>query len=91
MQFGSEEISLQLKDDTRTLSHKEPPRSVQPGEFREKLRAHFKDVGKPTGSVGIVVCDKTRLCEYPLYLPMITGLLEEYGMGREDMVFYIAR
>ena len=44
MQYGSEEISLQLKDDTRVLIHKEPSRTVQPGEFRKKLRAHFKDV-----------------------------------------------
>ncbi len=40
--------------------------------------------------MGIVVSDKTRLCEYPKYLPLLTETLSEYDLKTEDITFYIA-
>jgi nickel-dependent lactate racemase len=40
--------------------------------------------------VGIVVADKTRLCEYPTYLPVLTDYLLKIGLRASEITFYIA-
>jgi nickel-dependent lactate racemase len=40
--------------------------------------------------VGIVVADKTRLCQYPSYLPVLSDYLIESGIRPSEITFYIA-
>jgi nickel-dependent lactate racemase len=50
------------------------------------LNKHPLDLSRPV----IVVTDKTRLCDYPVYLPPLIAVLKQYGMPPENLRFIIA-
>jgi len=50
------------------------------------LDSRFRDYS----NTGIVISDKTRLCDYPLYLPWLIEVLESEGASPENITFYIA-
>jgi nickel-dependent lactate racemase len=90
MNYGSHNVPLAFKKESARLSHREPPVSVNPDTFRELLATSLPLPGSEVSDVGIVVADKTRLCEYPTYLPILTNHLLEAGLLPSNITFYIA-
>jgi len=90
IKYGSQEVPLAFKKETLRLSHREPSVSVNPDTLRDLLAAQLPLTGSGVSDVGIVVADKTRLCEYPTYLPVLTGFLLEAGIRSSEITFYIA-
>lgn len=90
MKYGSRDITLTLQKNTTRLSHSEPPSSINPDIFRGLLAAEPDFREADISDVGIVVADKTRLCQYPVYLPLLTGYLVESGIRPSGITFYIA-
>ena len=90
MKYGSRDFTLTLRENTTRLSHREPPLSVGPDTFREVLASRLDLREADVSDVGIVVADKTRLCQYPLYLPLLTDYLMESGIQPSGITFYIA-
>ncbi len=90
LDYGTSELSVRVRDDVVSLGHQEPLDLVDPQKFKDNLLIILKKMEKPFQNVGIVVSDKTRLCQYPEFLPFLTSGLEEYGISREDITFYIA-
>ena len=80
MKYGSQEIPLKLNEHTTRLSHQEPSVNSSPDTFHKLLCENLTLSGKDISNVGIVVADKTRLCGYPAYLPILTRYLEEAGI-----------
>ena len=71
MKYGSREVPLALPEEVVPLAHTEPRVRTSPGTFKAMLASHLElQIGETT-SVGIVVADKTRLCQYSLYLPVV--------------------
>ena len=90
MKYGSQNVPLAFKKESSRLSHREPPVSVNPDIFRELLATSLPLTVSEISDVGIVVADKTRLCEYPTYLPVLTNHLLEAGLLPSNITFYIA-
>jgi len=90
IKYGSRDFKLTLRGNTTRLSHREPLSSVDPETFRGVLAAELDLSEADVSDVGIVVADKTRLCQYPTYLPLITGYLMESGIRPSEITFYIA-
>lgn len=90
LKYGSSEVSLTSPEDSVSLSHNEPARTVLPGDFRQEVNAYLHSLGKRITNAGIVISDKTRLCQYPVYLPLLIESLSEYGLDHKDITFYIA-
>ncbi len=90
MKYGSEEFPLELKANTRELSHSEPTPSIQKAEFSAALKSRLLSLGRSIDDVGIVISDKTRLCQFPLFLPLLTRALMEHGVDPGKITFYIA-
>ena len=90
MKYGSLEIPLTVSGETFRLSHIEPQVSTGPDELRALLASQLSASLKGVSDVGIVVADKTRLCEYPIYLPIISSFLIEAGIPPPHITFYIA-
>lgn len=88
--YGNNELSLYIPDHGTELSLREPLKVVSPAGFRQNIR-HFVDTEKPDLSkVALVVADKTRLCGYPQYLPILLEELENGGMNRNRLKIIIA-
>ena len=90
MKYGSLEIPLTFRKETTRLSHIEPEVTTSPDKLLALLNSQLSASLKGVSDVGIVVADKTRLCEYPIYLPIITSFLLEAGIQSSDITFHIA-
>ena len=90
MKYGSQEISIKLNREITRLQHKEPAITTSPEKFRVLLASQIPLPQKGISNIGIVVADKTRLCQYPTYLPVLTAYLIESGIQASEISFYIA-
>jgi nickel-dependent lactate racemase len=90
VKYGSIHLPVNFPERMVRLQHTEPEINVDPESIKEQLLQKLNALGKKPGNVGIIVSDKTRLCEYPLWLPVITGVLQEFGIDRENITLYIA-
>ncbi len=88
--FGSERLSLQLPRQTVTLDVRDVRQEITPAIFTERLNDFLKnnplDLARPV----LVVADKTRLCGYPEYLPLLIDTLQMYGMDTAKLKIVIA-
>lgn len=90
LKYGAKEIPLTLDKTAVELRHREPQKSIDPGKLKNELTRYLEGLEHPVRNAGIVVSDKTRLCEYPVYLPLLTSVLLDRGIRKEDITFYIA-
>lgn len=81
---------MALPEGAVALSHTEPPLLIDEDSYKRNLRSSLKNLKNSIDNVGIVVSDKTRLCEYPKYLPLLTEVLLEQDLNKEDITFLIA-
>ncbi len=88
--FGNTHLTLTFSRKTRELSISEPDVSIDSEIFSKKLNSrltkHPLDLTQPI----LVVADKTRLCDYPTYLPLLVKQLENHGMLRKHLRIIIA-
>ncbi len=89
LRYGSGTLELNIPARADILDIREPQRAVSPETFRHGLAAILPAV-IPEGQIAIVVADKTRRCDYPTVLPWLLVMLEERGVERKRIVFYIA-
>ena len=90
VKYGSIHLPLDFPEGMVRLQHTEPEININPDSVRKQFLQKLKALNKRPGNVGVIVSDKTRLCEYPLWLPVITAALEEDGVARDQITFYIA-
>ncbi len=90
LKYASEELSFSLPDNCDEIRHREPVPAVDLENFRSELQKYIRHFGADLKTVGISVSDKTRLCQFPIFLPLITEAFLEYGLQKEDITFFIA-
>jgi len=90
MKYGSSMVPLAFPGDVVSLVHAEPEIRTSPGQFRELLEKSLEVDPRLVRKVGIVVADKTRLCQYTEYLPVLTSFLMDSGISRIHITFHIA-
>jgi len=90
LKYGNSTIPVNLPEKAVPLTHTEPPLAVSSSKFGRDLRSCLYMMKARMRNVGIVVSDKTRLCQYPVYLPLLTEVLMDYGLKQDEITFYIA-
>lgn len=85
--YGNQIIALQVPENIQTIKVNPPVGKPDKRAFQEELYDFIQD---GITSAGIVVSDKTRLCEYDKYLPWLIEVLLGKGLDEYSIRFYIA-
>lgn len=88
--YGSKLIELPLSQQPTRLVTQEPVPDLDEKKFVSQLENFLKDTPLDLSSPTLVVTDKTRRCDYPIYLPLLIEQLEKHGMNPEDLTILIA-
>ncbi|MCD4768997.1 MAG: nickel-dependent lactate racemase [Bacteroidales bacterium] len=86
--YGSEKIRINTPSCSKHLSVTGPDIEVNENHFRDDLNRVTNLIN--TDNIGIVVSDKTRLCSYDIYLPWLIRFIENKGVDKDNITFYIA-
>lgn len=78
--YGSNRLTLDLPAHTVHLAVKEPSQRITQALLREKLHDFLQKNPLNLTRPVLVLADKTRLCGYPEYLPIVLDVLKEQGM-----------
>ncbi len=90
LKYGKAEIHLDLADETRVLTINEPEGVVGPEIFGVDLTFQLGRLKPVLDDVAVVVADKTRLCAYREYLPVLVRVLTACGAEKRNITFYVA-
>lgn len=90
LKYGKQKISLPLPDRTDIFHIHEPDKKITPSLFASRLRDELERLNPDLSDISIVVGDKTRLCGYPEYLPVLLNTLENVGADPGRMTIFIA-
>ncbi len=90
LKYGRRKISLPLSDRTDIFQIHEPDKKITPSLFASRLREELERLNLDFSDIAIVVGDKTRLCGYPEYLPVLISTLENFGADPDRMTLFIA-
>ena len=90
LKYGRRKISLPFPDRTDIFHIHEPDKKITPSLFASRLRDELERLNPDLSDISIVVGDKTRLCGYPEYLPVLLNTLENVGADPGRMTIFIA-
>ena len=90
LKYGRQKILLPLSDRTDIFQTHEPDKKITPSLFASRLREELERLNPDLSDIAIVVGDKTRLCGYPEYLPVLLDTLENFGADPDRMTVFIA-
>lgn len=90
LKYGRTSVELDLPGKSEYLEVKDPVFNIDKEKFQEDFSSHLPDDTSFYTNVGIVISDKTRLCGYPEYLPWLTEVLNNKGVKKGNITFYIA-
>lgn len=88
--YGDRSVLLRCRADADFYRVEDPVERVSPDNFSAQLKAFLDRADMDLERPAIVVADKTRLCGYPEYLPILLDSLVEYGADSEAIKLYIA-
>ncbi|MDT8401513.1 MAG: lactate racemase domain-containing protein [Bacteroidales bacterium] len=87
LSYGKTYINLTLPSDSQFIKINPPGSKPDKTIFIKQLSGLIKP---GASSAGIVVSDKTRVCEYDKYLPWLIETLKKKGFDESSIRFYIA-
>ncbi len=90
LRYGTRTIPLPLSEPADIFQIREPEKKITPSLFSSRLEAELQRMRPDLSDVSIVVGDKTRLCGYPEYLPVLVKTLADFGTVRNRMTVFIA-
>jgi len=88
--YGNENLPVSLPEHTSLLEVNDPEKTITPQIFIQRLRPALQNQQLDLSSPVIVVADKTRLCGYPKYLPLLVDELVAQGMDIAALKLIIA-
>ncbi|MDY6789769.1 MAG: nickel-dependent lactate racemase [Thermodesulfobacteriota bacterium] len=90
LKYGKEEFQFKLPDHDRIYEINKSDANITPAEFKSRLEGELERLRPDFSDVAIVVADKTRLCGYPLLLPVLIETLKAFGAKTDNISLYIA-
>ena len=90
MAHGKTPIVIKVDPDVDLLTIRDPESQVDGRLFQKRLTQFLEEHALDLARTAVVVADKTRLCEYPHYLPVLLDKLVEYGAPPQQVTIYIA-
>jgi len=88
--YGAAPFETTLPDTADTLDINEPEQNITPEKFCKAVHTAIQEAPLNLSDTIIVVTDKTRVCGYPTYLPLLVEALEHKGLKRNALRFIIA-
>jgi len=88
--YGTGQETFTCRNSFDRFGIQEPAKVINGRLFRERLEAVLNDFGLDLARPAVVVADKTRLCGYPEYLPVLLEALEAHGADPGQIRIYIA-
>ena len=86
LKYGKTKIEIPYKGLFDLLEISDPVFSIVEKDFQDELKGLIDDNKQ---SIAIVLADKTRLCEYTRYLPVLINVLLSKGYNTKNITFYI--
>jgi lactate racemase len=90
MAYGTRKIPFNCKGKPDVYAVKDPVCGVDPERFAKRLHRFMAGADLDLSAPAVVVADKTRLCGYPQYLPVLLDALIGQGADPGHIVIYIA-
>ena len=90
MKYGATTVGVPLPEEADLLTIREPQPTVSRSGFAADLDRVLSAHRLAGRRCAVVVADKTRLCAYDRYLPVLLDRLAANGVQRHDLVCYIA-
>lgn len=90
IKFGTRKVAFELPDRVQILTTREPEAAITPDRFARRLAREVERLSPDLSRVAVAVGDKTRLCGYPDYLPVLLDTLADFGARTDRTVIYIA-
>lgn len=87
--YGTDQLALCLPAHTRQLQLQEPEKVITPVLFQKRLDSYLRQTPLDLSNPVLVLADKTRLCGYPEYLPLLIRCLEKHGMDPASLKIII--
>lgn len=88
--YGEKSINIQLANKFDIITISDSKKLISKKIFKNKLLNFFKETEYNFTKVAIIVADKTRKCDYDIYLPLLVNTLESLGVEHNNITFYIA-
>lgn len=88
--YGRVTLEGFLPEGTKTLTINEPEHRLTPEKFQAALCNYLIQNALDLTDTVVVVADKTRVCGYPAYLPLLTEVLQKNGLKEGGLRFIIA-
>jgi lactate racemase len=90
LRYGAEEHMLPLPGHCHILQLREQQAVITPDLFQVRLQGFLSKTPLDLSRPILVVADKTRLCGYPEYLPLLVQELERHGMEADRLRIIVA-
>ena len=88
--YGTEKFPFTLPDQAEILRVNEPEIKITKSRLEARLCDEFERLAPDFTNVAVVLADKTRLCGYPEYLPVLLDTLENFGAISDRISVFIA-
>ena len=88
--YGTGQETFSCLSTFDSFGIREPEQVITERIFRQRLDAALAGGGLDLTQPAVVVADKTRLCGYPQYLPVLLEALEAHGADSLRIRIYIA-
>ncbi|MFC1515971.1 nickel-dependent lactate racemase [Thermodesulfobacteriota bacterium] len=90
LKYGTRKTTFKLPDQAEIFQVKEPEKKITPSGFADRLRDVHETMNPDLSDIAVVLADKTRLCGYPEYLPVLLDTLKAAGAEPDRVTLYIA-
>ncbi len=90
LKYGTGKFQFKLPDHAEVLGINDPNTKITTSEFKDRMLRELKRLKPDFSNVAVVLADKTRLCGYPLFLPVLIKTLKEFGATKNNITVYIA-
>jgi nickel-dependent lactate racemase len=88
--YGTDKIRFALPDQAEILQVNEPETRITASEFSSRIRGVLERLDPDLTTVAVVLADKTRLCGYPEFLPVLLNTLKSFGAPWDGITVFIA-
>ena len=90
LSFGEDAVSLTSGSNLDWYGVSEPANRITPAGFSRQIKTFIRETNLDLNRPAVVVADKTRLCGYPQYLPVLLTVMAELGAAPERITLFIA-
>jgi nickel-dependent lactate racemase len=90
LNYGKSQLAFTFNTTPELFRIKEPDRSMDRSRFQRRISQELKRLNPDLSRTALVLGDKTRLCGYAEYLPVLLEVLVAHGADKERLKIYIA-